>query len=332
MNKNYRIKLIIGILLIAGFIYFFSFAGVDELINPIRIDSLYVKAQETDYKQQQTNQNNTIIPHFYYSPENFGMCYTNLEVITIDSLKLRGWYIPSCDNTNSTTLLIIHDLNESRITSLETAKQFNERGYSVCLFDMRAHGTSEGEYATFGHMEKYDVQNIIDTLMKEDPSKNIAVLGIGVGATIALQAANMDLRIKVIIAQSPFNNLYNFVKTYADEKWNILNPILFPMIKNHLEDELKFNLSSIDMVTLAKKITVPTLFIAGTSDKVLKSQSTREVFYECCALKKEYWPIKNATHSSIEETAGVTYYDRISIYLVNNMPKKSKKTRFKKLV
>lgn len=332
MDQKLKIKLAIGLLIIAGSLYFFSYAGVNELITPIRVDSLYVQAQKADYERQRTDERNRINPHFYYSPDNFGMCYNNLEAVSIDSLKLKGWYITSDDLTNSTTILIIHDLNESRITSLETAKQFNDRGYSVCLFDMRAHGVSEGEIATYGYMEKYDIRTIIDTLMKHDPSKNIAVLGIGAGADIALQAANIDIRIKVIIAQSPFNNLYNFVKIYADEKWGVLNGILFPRIKGHLEDELKFDLSSIDMTRLAKKITVPTLFIAGTSDKILKSQYTREVFQECVALKKQYWPVKNAKHSSIEETAAEAYYNRISVYIINNMPKKVKKTRFKKLV
>src|SRR5436190_13111171 len=129
MDQNLRIKLIVGLLIIIGSAYFFSFAGVDELINPTRVDSMYVKVQEIDYNTHQGQSDNKRNTHFYYSPADFNMPYNELEVKTIDSLILKGWYISSNDRNNHTTILIIHDLNESRITSLLAAKQFNERGY-----------------------------------------------------------------------------------------------------------------------------------------------------------------------------------------------------------
>ncbi len=332
MNQHFSIKLILGFFIIAGFVYFVSFASVNELITPLRVDSLYVKLQEEDFRRQQGPEDNKLMPRFYYSPKDFDLAYTNLTVTTMDCHDLKGWFVPSKNTDNNITILIIHDLNESRITSLATVKQFHDRGYNVCLFDMRAHGDSEGEFATYGHMEKYDLRSIADTLSKKFKTENIAVLGIGAGAAIALQAANMDLRIKVVIAQSPFNNLYNFVQTYADEKWGVLNPVLFPLVKKHLEDNLKFELNSVDIVQIAKKLTIPCLFIVGTADKIVKTKDTRAVFDACISMKKQYWPVRNATHYTIEESAGTAYYDRISIFLVTNSPKKIKKTRYKKFV
>jgi alpha-beta hydrolase superfamily lysophospholipase len=332
MSEGYSMKLVLGLLLLAGLIYFLSFAGINELLTPVRIDSVYVKAQEADYIKQQENTDNKIRPHFFLNPADLHLCYTDIAIHTADSLLLKGWYIPSDNYNNSTLVLILHDLNESRITSLETAKQFSDRGYSVCLFDLRAHGASEGKQFTFGFLEKYDVQTIVDTLLNQYGSKNIALLGIGTGGAIALEAARLDARIKMVIAQSPFNNLYTFVKTYSSQKWSLLNSFLFPLFKKQLEKELLFPLETIDIVASVRNTSLPVLFIAGANDDVVNKDDTHKIFEACPSVKKQFWLVKNATHTSIEENAGEAYYNKISVYIINNSPRKIAKTRYKKFV
>ena len=332
MWEGYKMKLALGLLLLVGFIYFLSFAGINEILTPVRIDSLYVKAQEVDFRRQQENSDSKIKPHFFLSPSDLHLCYTDITIRSADSLLLKGWYIPSDNYNNSTLILILHDLNESRITSLETAKQFSDRGYSVCLFDLRAHGASEGKQFTFGFLEKYDVQTMIDTLLKQYGSKNIALLGIGTGAAIALETANIDPRVNMVIAQSPFNNLYTFVKTYASQKWSVLNSFLFPIFKKHLEKELLFPLETVDVVAAVKNMNVPVLFIAGADDAVVKKDDTHKIFEACPSPKKQFWLVKNSSHTSIEENAGEAYYNKISVYIINNSPRKIAKTRYKKFV
>jgi alpha-beta hydrolase superfamily lysophospholipase len=332
MLKGFKMKIALGLLILIGFVYFISFAGINEILTPLRVDSLYVKAQETDYLRQLENTDIKIAPHFFHSPADFHLCFSDIEIRTADSLKLKGWYIPSDNYNSNSTLVIIHDLNDSRITLLETAKQFNDRGYSVCLFDMRAHGASDGKQATFGFLEKYDVITIIDTITKQYGSKNIVLMGLGVGASIAIQAASIDSRVKVIIAQSPFSNLLTFVKTFADQKWDVMNKFLFPLIKKHLEKELLFSVETIDIAALAKNLTIPVFFIAGGQDKTIDSQETHQVFEASTSNKKQFWLIKNAGHTSIEETAGPAYYNKISVFIINNSPRRNIKTRFKRYV
>jgi alpha-beta hydrolase superfamily lysophospholipase len=332
MFEGYKMKLGLGLLLVAGLIYFLSFAGINEILTPLRVDSLYVKSQEVDYLRQQENMDNKVMPHFFQSPADLHLCFTDLEIRTADSLRLKGWYLPSDNYNNSTLVLILHDLNESRITSLETARQFSDRGYSVCVFDMRAHGASEGSQATFGFLEKYDVQTMIDTLQKQYGSKNIVLLGLGVGAAIAIETASIDSRVKLIVAQSPFNNLYTFVDRYSSLKWSLFNRFLFPLFKKHLEKELLFPLESIDIAASVKNVTVPILFIAGSEDQVSTKEDSHKVYDNCPSNKKQFWLVKNASHTSIDEIAGEAYYNKISVYIINNIPKQSAKTRFKKFV
>ena len=73
----------------------------------------------------------------------------NLDVITADSLRLRGWYSRSA-KPDSPTLLILHDLNESKIRYLDMFKQLHDRDVHIYIPDLRAHGNSEGSEASCG--------------------------------------------------------------------------------------------------------------------------------------------------------------------------------------
>ena len=321
------------LIVISGLIFSIHFITVEELLHPMRIDSVYVKIQQDAYFKEIAEVNKKITPHFYYNPKDFGMNYANFFATTDDSVQLKGWFIPSKDKYNTNVLLLLHDINESKISYLEFAKQFYDRGFTVALVDLRGHGASGGEMFTFGNKEKSDVKKIIDALYAKNKKSDIAIMGIGAGAVIAIDAAVDDERIKVLVAQSPYNQLNTFIEDYCQQKWGIINTIFHTMMKNELKKELGYSIDSVHISMLARKLKIPSLFIAAEKDKFIFPKSTQAVFDSCAVddEKKEYWLVKNANHYDIEDVAGEEYFNKISVFIVNSIPQKVLKSRFKKL-
>src|SRR6185295_3568785 len=92
---------------------------------------------------QPTTDSMAVDSQFYYNPGDLNLRYENFNVRTSDWQTLRGWYIAS-DDTEAITLLLIHDLSESKIAYINFISQMHDRGLNVCVVDMRAHGNSDG--------------------------------------------------------------------------------------------------------------------------------------------------------------------------------------------
>src|SRR3569832_529706 len=164
-----------------------------DLIYPERIDSAFIAFHRNDANSSA----------LYFNPSDIGLTYEDLNIKTVDSVILKGWYIPLNDS-DASTLVIIHDINESKIKYINLAKQMHDRGLKVCLFDMRAHGNSGGAKFSHGLISVDDVESVLDTIMNKRETSHIVLMGMGVGAGVAMQAAALDDRCEVVIALCPF--------------------------------------------------------------------------------------------------------------------------------
>ncbi len=225
------------LLLTAAFIIFSPTLISPELINPVRIDSLYITLQKAQASNSQDSSDNSST--LFFNPSEVNLRYENFDVTTTDKQILRGWFV-SCDDSIANTLIIIHDLNESKIKYINLIRQLHDRGLNVCAVDMRAHGNSDGLEFSPGIVAVSDMKKLIDTLQVKLHTKRIAVFGAGVGAAIAMQAAANDNRIEAVIAQSPFSNYERYVNNYAHLHWRFMNRILLPVIKRKIENRVRY--------------------------------------------------------------------------------------------
>ena len=153
---------------------------------------------------------------------------------------LKGWYFKPATVCNGTTILIIHDINESKISYLMAAKAFTERGFDVCCVDMRACGESGGTYFTLGTLISNDISIILDSLFCKPEINEIALFGAGTGAAIVIQAASYDPRPMAVIVQNSFTRLTGYYSRYARHKWGIVGDWFFPQMKKELENQAGF--------------------------------------------------------------------------------------------
>ena len=164
LNKVYY-SLASLLLLLAAFIFLCPVFVTPDLIYPNRVDSLFVRFEsERVIKSAMPGQLVKQLP-VLFNPGSLDLSYQQFNVRTGDNKILRGWYI-SADDAEANTILIVHNLNQSKIQYLNMARQMHDRGLNVCLVDLRAHGNSDGDVFTPGLKSVTDLKCIVDSLLK----------------------------------------------------------------------------------------------------------------------------------------------------------------------
>lgn len=303
------------------------FIVMPDILYPEQVDSLYVRNQQIKFQQGDSSdvEKNSV---FLYNPGSLNLAYENIEARALDSAILKAWYIPS-DNEQNFIVLVLHDLNESRISCISLAKALQSRNLDVCLMDLRAHGSSGGSEFSPGPMAVNDVRVIIDKLFQEYYVEQLAIMGIGTGAAIAVQTAVLDDRVSAIVLQSPFRALDKYVERRYRGKWGILNPVYSFITNKRLKKQLGYSPEKLNLRDICEYVFIPTLVIAGSNDTEIPYLESQSVVQASGSDMKNFITIKDAKHDEIEEKGGATYYDAISFFLHKAVPAEVERVRKK---
>ncbi len=293
-----------------------------DIVYPLRVDSAYISYQAMN--------NENISDTILLTPSDVSLKYSNLSVITTEGYRLNGWYV-SAEDTPSNTILIFHDINESKILYIDHIRQFHDRGFNVAVFDMRAHGNSGGLEFTPGLPTVDDAVLMIDSVLTKEKTRNLVLMGAGIGAAVALQVAIYDNRCNAIILQSPFKSFKNYLERYSMKRWGMMRKFWLPVLERKTESLLQFPLKELDLTEIIKHLQIPSLFIIGGNDEKNYTSETLQVFDASVTEKKELFLVRNAGKQNIAKVGGEQYYNRITAFLISTLPKEQKMTRFKKL-
>jgi len=124
---------------------------------------------------------------------------------TEDNLNISGLIIER--PKSNAILLVCHGYKQSKEHLIMLANLFNE--YTVVLFDLRAHGDSEGSSVSFGYHEYKDVYAVLDFLKKDArfSNKKFYGLGISMGAASIAHAASRYGMFDGLILDSCFSKI-----------------------------------------------------------------------------------------------------------------------------
>ena len=331
MNRNrvfFSIASFIGG--IGAFILLVPSLVTPDLIQPDRIDSLYIEFQRMQAFNDQPANFASIDSTIFFNPGDLGLTYSDFNVRTRDSLLLRGWFIASGDS-NSNTILILHDWNESKILKLNLAKQMHDRGFNVCLIDLRAHGNSDGTLFSPGIITVGDIKSVLDSLLANPLTNHVAIFGSGISAGIALENALYDGRADALVLQSPFNDFSEFIKKYAQKKWGLSQFIFYPILQRKLEEMILMPVKNLNLSVLSTLVETPTMLFATGPDEFYSPSYAYSIYDSSAAEKKDLFLVRKSNHENIEIIGGEPYYNAISEFLNQMLPKKIVKTRNKKM-
>ncbi|MDD2289844.1 MAG: alpha/beta fold hydrolase [Bacteroidales bacterium] len=170
MNKKNKKKTVLGIilgvvLLIIGSLVTIPILVMNSIVN-----------RHVDFEE-------------VWTAEEFGLEAEHFFVTTEDGLRISAYEV-SVENPRAVIICISGIHNPSVTAFFGHARLFSENQYATILFDMRAHGESEGDMICLGYKEYLDVKAIVKHI-KEDPSYQdtpIVVLGVSMGGVTAINA------------------------------------------------------------------------------------------------------------------------------------------------
>jgi uncharacterized protein len=125
------------------------------------------------------------------------------DVRAPDGALLCGWKVRAA-KPNGSWVLVFHGVADNRYGMTEHARLLLQSGYGVVMMDSRAHGSSGGQIASYGWLERTDTSAVIDELERAEHPQHLFALGNSMGAGIVLQAAGADARIEAVAAEAPF--------------------------------------------------------------------------------------------------------------------------------
>lgn len=141
-------------------------------------------------------------------PRKLGPTPANAATVTVvagDRAKLSAWWIKPA-HPNGNCAVVLHGVTDSRVSSVGFAPMFLAEGYAVLAPDSRGHGASEGQFATYGLLEKYDVIAWADW-MRGAGCRKLYALGESLGGSILIQSAAVQPAFAAIVAECPYADL-----------------------------------------------------------------------------------------------------------------------------
>lgn len=243
-------------------------------------------------------------------PTDANLSYRDIAVETFDGFTLHGWLIPrSCAKG---TIVYLHGVGDCKIGGLPFARYFYDRGFSVFLLDLRAHGESEGMYCTYGFYEKYDVSSALSVLysLKDFECGKIGVFGTSMGGAIAIQTAAIDRRIAAVASEGSFTNLRTIFVDYQKRiiklPWHFLRNVALV----HSQRLANFKARLVAPLDEIKNIRCPVLIAHGSMDSLIKVDYARMLF-DAAPEPKQLVLVENANHSDVWEVGGEKYAQQL---------------------
>jgi uncharacterized protein len=214
------------------------------------------------------------------SPESVGISiWEEVAFQTADGLTLRGWFVPP--GRDGAVAVLAHGTAAHRGYLLPQAASLHRAGYGVLLFDLRAHGASEGRVSSFGIHEIHDIDASLNYLRTRSDVRHdrIALIGHSMGGAAALRSAARQpgVRALVVIAavSSLEENLLHGVRHFsrAAAAFGVA-----PLILRLCEWRVGGRIADMRPIADVERLgTLPLLLIYGTQDALVPFTNGRRL-------------------------------------------------------
>lgn len=268
-------------------------------------------------------QASAIIPNrtYRFYPEKIGLIYKDLNVTTLDGLKIKTWFFPAqnmpsqkelsrtwenpvkkpykvIDNKKRPTIIICNgDGGNMSYQQLHFAQFFTDKGYNVVTFDWRGFGESskwpmDTDYLVYTEfLTDYDAVIKQTLRQSEVDTSKLAVFGWSTGAYLSMAASSKHENIKCFVGIG--------LMTSFKEAFPIINAL--PKNKNRQLKAPNDYPQYLQPIFLAPSFNKASFLIVGELDDRAPVWMSQKI-YNALPGKKELWIFKGAGHTIITES------------------------------
>lgn len=219
-------------------------------------------------------------------------------------------------NDNKKFIIFCHGHASNREGSIKFTKIFYDLGYSLVLYDHRAHGDNERRHLTMGAQESKDLAEIVKILKnKYGNDIEIGVFGYSMGAaTVCLGSKYFQDDVKFIISDCAYSSLksecHNQCIVY---KIPFIPTILFMQLFFKMKYHLSFKDCDVKKAVEINKL--PICFFHGSKDRTVFVSNLKTLFDASGSKRKECHCFENAGHTECIEVNYELYKTIINEFL-----------------
>ena len=231
------------------------------------------------------------------SPQQIGLAFEDVELLTEDKVRLHGWFIPS-DNARG-TLLFFHGNAGNISHRLDSIAIFNRMNLDVFIFDYRGYGQSQGRVSETGTYLDAEAAWFYLVEIRAIDADEIIVFGRSLGASIAAWLASRH-RPAALILESSFSSVPSMAQR------------LYPFLP------VKWLASfSYDTRQYVSRIDCPLLVAHSKDDEIIPWAEGRLVF-DAAPADKQFLDMRGGHNDGFIAT-GQAYSDRLNRFIESSL-------------
>lgn len=250
------------------------------------------------------------------TPADVGL--TDFETVDFqasDGNHDRAWFVPP---TNGAVIVFVHGLGGNRANLLPNAAILHQAGFGAMLIDLRSHGESEGELATFGLSEVNDVRGAVQWLEARGDWR-LGILGQSMGASTTMLSAAAIPELQAVVEECGFTSMSDNISSGVRELAH-LPPFPFaPLIQMWGEQQSGFDIDAVRPVDAVPKIAPrPLLIVHGDEDRLVPVENAHAIF-AAAGEPKELLILPGVGHRNFVEPGGATYAEAITRFFTTHL-------------
>ena len=251
-------------------------------------------------------------------PEAYGLQYEDVEFLSRKGdVTLSGWYIPG--QSERPTIIFVHGIGGVRSgdKAVDLASRLIGLGFNVLMFDLRAHGSSEGNRVSGGFFERQDARGAFDYIVERGVSpERIGVIGFSMGAATALLGVSEEPRIQALVVDSPYANASDLIAHETARKtpfpeW--LVPVFIPSAKLLANLLYDIDFGALVPEEAVSRLSYPILVIRGTADERIPFDHSVRI-HEAAHPDSSIWLVQEVDHVDAFLTYPEEYVERVVTY------------------
>jgi pimeloyl-ACP methyl ester carboxylesterase len=304
---------------------------LNSMLYPVRVDSTFLAQEEINYEMMLEKGKADSGKVFLYSPAGLRLRYMDISHKTPDSTRLSGWLTIDTTRQKAPLLLIIPDIHQGAIQYISSMKQFTDRGFHVCVMDMRAQGRSEGTVYHPGYAAT-DVISLIHELKTLPFIDKAAILGVGTGAGIAVAAVSISpFIVDALVLQNPPTALDELIMKNSLNEWGwIIGPLL-PSIVRAYEQQTGIKTGDMNFGKLLSEMSIPQMYVAANHSSNRVVNETTAMYRSSGYFRKRLLIDKSTFQVPPGLENSKAYYDKISAFINSSLPGKFRRAKARKL-
>lgn len=243
----------------------------------------------------------------------------SISVPTDTGGVVKGWM--ATGQAGHGAVLLLHGVHADRLAMLARARWFHQRGFSVLLIDLPAHGESSGARISFGMAEGAGVRAAMAYLRHSLPGEKIGVIGASLGGA-AMLLAQATPQADAVVLESVFPGIAQAVDNRVRLRLGPLADVVTPLLVQQLPWRLQLQPAQLRPIDHIAQLGAPVLVAGGTQDQHTTAAETQQLFAAAQA-PKTLWMVEGAGHVDLYRYAPQAYEAQVLGFLSRYLVKDS---------